>query len=87
MNRNGKLNIEDYVQAYALTQIVSIDLLIKDKEGKYILGLRRNPPAKNTYFVPGCHVFKGENVKKALIRTMKQEIGCVLNNIEFYGVY
>jgi colanic acid biosynthesis protein WcaH len=87
MNRSGKLNMEEYVQACTLTQIVSVDLLIKDKEGKYLFGLRRNPPAKNTYFVPGCRAFKGEELINALIRTMKEEIGCELNDIEFYGVY
>lgn len=87
MNRNGKLNMEEYIQACALTQIVALDLLIKNNEGKYLLGLRRNPPAKNTYFVPGSRAFKGEDIMNALIRTMKQELGCVLDNIEFYGIY
>ena len=57
MNRNGKLNMEEYIQACALAQIVALDLLIKNNEGKYLLGMRRNPPAKNTYFVPGSRAF------------------------------
>jgi colanic acid biosynthesis protein WcaH len=87
MNYTGKLNIEDYTRACGLTQIVSVDLLIKNKEGKYLVGLRRNSPAKNTYFVPGCRAYKGESIRFALQRTMKTEIGCLLNNIKIYGMF
>jgi colanic acid biosynthesis protein WcaH len=87
MNHTGKLKMDDYIQACGLTQLVSVDLLIKNEEGKYLLGMRRNSPAKNTYFVPGCRAYKGESIRFALIRTMKTEIGCLLKDLKFYGMY
>ncbi len=87
MNRKGKLNMDEYVQACALTQIVSVDLLVSNTDGKYLVGMRKNPPAKNTYFVPGCRAYKGENINDALVRTMQTELGCVLKDVEFYGMF
>ncbi len=33
--------------------LVSIDIIVKNKDGKILLGFRNNEPAKNTWFIPG----------------------------------
>jgi len=55
--------------------IVSIDLIILNGEGEVLLGYRTNRPARNTWFVPGGRVFKGERIAAALARIARQETG------------
>jgi colanic acid biosynthesis protein WcaH len=87
MNRTGRLSPEEYSEACRLTQIVAIDLLVRNNEGKYLLGLRRNSPAKGTYFVPGSRVYKGESLSQALLRVSRDELGCEFPNCVLHGVY
>ena len=71
--------------------VVTIDLCIVDKK-RLLLGKRLNPPAKDFYFVPGGRIRKGENIKVALKRILKNETGQSIikereENINFLGVY
>ncbi|MBO6989141.1 MAG: NUDIX domain-containing protein [Prochlorococcus marinus XMU1422] len=71
--------------------VVTIDLCIVD-EKRLLLGKRLNPPAKDFYFVPGGRIRKGENIKVALTRILKNETGQSIikereENIKFLGVY
>lgn len=68
--------------------LVSIDLII-EHNNKFLLGLRRNEPAKNFYFVPGGRVLKGETLKEAFSRISFNEIGISLEfeRAKFLGVY
>lgn len=52
-----------------------------------MVGLRKNPPAKGTYFVPGGRVYKRENLQKAQKRIMMDELGVELTNVKFHGIY
>lgn len=83
------LSLEDFKFVLSKTPLFAIDLLIKNNEEKFLLGLRKNAPAKNYYFVPGGRVFKDENLKVALKRISKNEIGIELNtnNIKPIGIY
>lgn len=83
----SKLSPKDYLEACKLTQIVSIDLIVSDGKGKYLVGLRNNPPAKGTYFVPGGRVYKRESIEKAKSRIMMDELGDVMSDVKFHGVY
>lgn len=58
-----------------LTPLVSIDLVVKNAQGKYLLGLRTNRPAKNFWFVPGGRIQKNESLAAAFKRLTKQELG------------
>jgi colanic acid biosynthesis protein WcaH len=71
------------------TPLVSIDLVIYNKEGKILLGKRVNEPAKNFWFVPGGRVFKDESLDEAFTRTTTAEIGLELKreDSEFHGLY
>lgn len=83
------LSLEDFKFVLSKTPLFAIDLLIKNDEEKFLLGLRKNSPAKNYYFVPGGRVFKDENLNDALKRISKSEIGIELttNNIKPIGIY
>lgn len=80
----------DYLHIIKHTQLVSVDLIILDNDDNVLLGLRQNEPAKNCWFVPGARVFKNENLKRAINRIAKDEIGLILSDttdIKLYGVY
>ena len=69
--------------------LISIDLIIKNSEGKILLGQRVNKPAKNSWFVPGGRIFKDETMQDAFKRITKDEIGKAydISNASFKGVY
>ncbi|CAM3518019.1 GDP-mannose mannosyl hydrolase [Bordetella sputigena] len=58
--------------------LVSIDLLLRDARGRYLLGLRGNPPARGHWFVPGGRIRKGEALAQALDRLADEELGMKL---------
>jgi colanic acid biosynthesis protein WcaH len=69
--------------------IVSIDLIILNRANEVLLGYRANRPAKNTWFVPGGRIFKGEKIAKAMVRIADRETGIKIRpaDAEFMGVY
>jgi colanic acid biosynthesis protein WcaH len=71
------------------TPLISIDLIIKDSEGKILLGQRINKPAKNSWFVPGGRIYKDEKIEDAFKRITQDEIGKEfdISNSRFKGVY
>lgn len=83
------LEKELFSSIIANTPLISIDLIIKDIEGKVLLGKRVNKPAKNSWFVPGGRIFKDESLEEAFIRTTKDEIGktFTINDATFKGIY
>lgn len=83
------LSPEKYIQAIELTQLVSMDLIVKDTNGKVLLGRRVNDPAKGKWFVPGCRLFKEEPWTTAITRVAKEELGIDVKPQEghFMGVY
>ena len=66
----------------ASTPLVSIDLVVKNSQGEYLLGFRTNQPAKNFWFVPGGRILKGEAMDDAFVRLCKNELGIMLARSE-----
>ena len=69
------LSEADYKVACSLMPIVCIDLLVQDTEGRVLLGLRTNPPAAGSWFLPGGRIRKGEKLADAFTRLARQELG------------
>ncbi len=71
------------------TPLVSIDLIIYNPNREVLLGLRRNRPARNTWFVPGGRIRKDERIPQALQRIARVELGMGLDPCQarFFGVY
>lgn len=79
-----------FEQGIATLPLVSIDLIIKEKSsGQFLLGLRKNRPAKCFWFVPGGRIRKNERLDAAFLRLTENEIGCALSmaSARFKGVY
>ena len=55
--------------------LVSFDLLVRDAQGRLLVGRRTNPPAKNTWFVPGGRIEEDERLAAAFRRITRAELG------------
>ena len=71
------------------TPLVSIDLVVRDKEERILLGLRKNEPAKDTWFVLGGRIRKDETLDKAFERITENELGVKYSRDQarFIGVF
>lgn len=69
--------------------LISIDLVVKNRDGRILLGKRVNKPAKNCWFVPGGRIYKDEKIEDAFKRIMSDEIGIDfdISCAKFKGVY
>jgi colanic acid biosynthesis protein WcaH len=70
---HGYLSEADFRQAIALVPLVSVDLLLVE-DGHLLLGRRRDEPARDTWFVPGGRIRRGEAIADALRRVWKAEL-------------
>ena len=69
------------------TLLISIDFLVK-KDDKYLLGKRRNRPAKDFYFTIGGRIFKNESIEYARERILKEELNIKnVNEFKFLGIF
>lgn len=71
---------EKYLQALSLTQVVSIDLIVKNSQGKVLVGKRKNKPAQGYFFVPGGRIYKNETIPQGIERLAEMELGISLKN-------
>lgn len=69
--------------------LISIDLLVENTKGEYLLGYRNNRPAQGFWFVPGGRILKGESMDGAFQRLSLNELGikCERSSAEFMGPY
>jgi colanic acid biosynthesis protein WcaH len=54
--------------------LVSMDLIVQNSRGEFLVGLRTNPPARNYWFVPGGRIRKDESMVSALRRIAAEEL-------------
>lgn len=73
----------------AATPLVSIDLVVRRGDGKILLGLRNNRPARGFWFVPGGRIRKGETLDVAFARLTRAELGVEIarSDCRLLGVY
>ncbi|MGN8133948.1 GDP-mannose mannosyl hydrolase [Paraburkholderia sp. 22099] len=80
----------DFLDVVRLTPLVSIDLIVKDADGRVLIGHRRNRPARGTWFVPGGRILKDETLDAAFARVAEAELGIgslARSSARFEGVY
>jgi len=80
----------DFLDVVRLTPLVSIDLIVRDAEGRVLIGHRRNRPARGTWFVPGGRILKDETLDAAFARIAEAELGIASlarSSARFEGVY
>ena len=83
------LERETFLEVVKNAPLGAIALLAFPQEGKVLLGLRRNAPAKNYWYVPGGRIHKGERLTNAFQRISHAEIGSKTSfrEAKFVGVF
>ena len=83
------LESETFAHIVEHTPLIAIDMIIKDSEGRVLLGRRVNAPAKDYWFVLGGRIYKNETISEAFSRVFFSETGHKLSidNAKFLGVY
>ena len=66
--------------------IVSVEALII-VDNKLLFSRRNNEPAKGQWWFPGGRIRRGESLKQALHRKIKEETGLDITSTKFIGVY
>lgn len=81
------LSDEDFYFVINKTNLVSIDLMI-NYQGKYLLGKRKNNPAKDYFFTIGGCIDKSESFDDAIKRLSQRElkIKLTLDDLKFNKV-
>lgn len=77
---------ETYRSMVEQMPIPSVDLLMDCEDG-VLLGYRENRPAKDTWFVPGGRVQKGEELDDAVHRIAQEETGTNVEIVNQLGAY
>lgn len=81
------LSQEDFATVVRSTPLISIDLIVENERGEFLLGKRTNRPAQGLWFVPGGRVQKDETLSDAFERLTLAELGLQLPMAagQFYG--
>lgn len=79
----------DLAQVTRNAPLVSVDIIVRNREGKVLVMLRTEEPAKDTYFVPGGRISKNEPIEAAFERVILREIGLPMKfaDARLHGVY
>lgn len=75
MEAQPRLAADKFQHVIRYAPLFSIDLLVKNDKGRFLLGLRTNAPARDFWFVPGGRVFKNEPLAAAFERISLAELG------------
>lgn len=83
------LSYEDFSTVVRSTPLISLDLIVENEKGEFLVGKRTNRPAQGYWFVPGGRVQKEETLEHAFGRLTLAELGqrFELNKDHFYGVW
>lgn len=83
------LSPEAFLAVVRDAPLVAIDLLLEDPQGRLLVGLRCNEPARGSWFVPGGRVRKGESLADALARIAQNELALAVpfEAFQLDGVY
>ena len=81
-----KIPLQLYRKIVDMMPICCVDALFKSGN-KLFLFKRAYEPAKNKWWIIGGRVLKGESLKDAMIRKVKEEIGVDVKILKMIGVY
>ena len=76
-----------YAKIVEQIPILCVDLVIEREDGHFLTVKRVNEPLKDEFWVPGGRVMRNEKLLDAAKRIAKQEIGFIIDDLWFYGMY
>jgi colanic acid biosynthesis protein WcaH len=68
------LSHDKFLHVVENAPLFSIDLVVMNEHQEVLLGLRKNPPAKGFWFVPGGRLFKDESLDIGFGRITQSEL-------------
>ena len=77
-----RLDAELFKSVVANTPLISIDLIVRNPQGRILLGQRINRPAQGYWFVPGGRIRKNECLADAFVRLANEELELTSCNIQ-----
>lgn len=80
---------EQFAAVIRSAPLIAMDLIVSDRDGRILLGMRINAPARGFWFVPGGRIFKDESLDDAFGRIAGSELGLKMTRQKacFLGVY
>lgn len=78
---------DNYKQIIELLPILCVDIMVKNRKGKYLLIQRAREPLKGFWWVIGGRVMKGETLEEGAIRKIREETGIVVDKVTMEGYY
>jgi len=78
---------EQYVKMLNTMPILCVDIIIRNRDGLYLLVKRANHPLKDHWWVVGGRVLKGESIEQAAIRKVKEEVSLKAGTLDLIGYY
>lgn len=84
-----QLSAEEFLTVVRLAPLISIDLVVRNGNGCVLVGLRKNQPARDHWFVPGGRIYKNERIAEAFAYICMSELGrpFALSAARFLGVF
>lgn len=67
--------------------LLTVDAIVQNREGKFLLIRRKNPPFQGQWALPGGFVDVGETVEAACARELKEETGLDGKVERLVGIY
>lgn len=76
-----------YKTIHQILPITCVDIIVKNKVGKYLLVMRTNEPIKDEWWVVGGRVHHCETLEDAARRKLREEVGISSKNLTPVGYY
>lgn len=82
----GPFPDEFYKKLLQFTPVPTVDFVVVH-DGQFLMGLRKNKPARGQWWIPGGRIWKGETQAMAIKRKLKEETGLVPASVKLVGVF
>ena len=82
-----RLADEEYQHIVDTMPILCVDLVLSDRNCKYLLVKRNNDPLKGKWWVPGGRVFKDESLEEAAVRKAREELSLEITKPKLWGYH
>lgn len=78
---------KEYSKIIEVLPILCVDVIIQNPAREFLLIKRANEPLKGQWWVIGGRVLKGETLKEAAKRKVKEEVGLEIEIFKLVGYY
>ncbi len=77
----------EYAKITKVLPILCIDVILTDEKGRFLLVKRENEPKRNKWWLVGGRVLKGESLRHAVRRKVREETGLLVKDTQALGYF